>query len=198
MNKKLPVTDIKVGKGYISINFEGWTFCGCYISRTIDISEYKEKVDEIAQNVRSRKEEVIIAGDINAKSHLWESPISDRKGEHWADWIAALDLVVHNNGGAPTFVRGRTESYIDVTLSTRKISPRITNWKVMEEENLTEHRYICYEVKDNKVVKQIAEKQKRIIDWGTCRMSWYVLVTLDIQNVFNTASWNVILEKLRK
>lgn len=44
---------------------------------------YKEKVDEIANQVSSAKKEAIIVGDFNAKSHMWESARNDRKEEHW-------------------------------------------------------------------------------------------------------------------
>ncbi|KAK9708598.1 Endonuclease-reverse transcriptase [Popillia japonica] len=121
-----------------------------------DFAEYTEKVDEIALSVRSENKEAVIAGDINAKSFLWQSPVSDKRGsvrsenkeaviagdinaksflwqspvsdkrgEYWAEWVAALDLVVHNTGEVATFARGTTESFIDVTLSTQKMSTRI-------------------------------------------------------------------------
>ncbi|KAK9737757.1 Endonuclease-reverse transcriptase [Popillia japonica] len=57
-----------------------------------------EKVDEIVNGVKSGKKEVVIAGDINAKSQLWGSPTIDKKGEHWSEWIAALNLIVQNTG----------------------------------------------------------------------------------------------------
>ncbi|KAK9728662.1 hypothetical protein QE152_g17091 [Popillia japonica] len=36
----------------------------------------------------------------------------------------------------------------------------------MEEENLTDHRYIYYELKGNAVPKKMTEKQKSITDWN--------------------------------
>lgn len=165
INKKVIVTQTKAGKGYVSISLEGCELYCCYISPNIELEEYKEKVDEIANHVRAGKKEAIIAGDLNAKSPLWESPVNDKRGEYWAEWIAALELVVHNAGGMPTFVRGNTESYIDVTLSTQKISTRVANWKILEEESLTEHRLIYYEVKLAKAQKKMINKQKFTTDW---------------------------------
>ncbi|KAK9729431.1 Endonuclease-reverse transcriptase [Popillia japonica] len=123
------------------------------VKRNDWIKDEKEDVAVLFMNKNSRSEnkEAVIAGDINAKSFLWQSPVSDKRGEYWAEWVAALDLVVHNTGEVATFARGTTESFIDVTLSTQKMSTRIINWKVMEEENMTDHRYIYYELKVNAV-----------------------------------------------
>lgn len=82
VNKRIPVTDTNVGKGYISIDFGRWVLYCCYLSPNIDMDEYTEKVDEIVNHMRSSKKEAVIAGDINAKSHLWESPTRDKKGDY--------------------------------------------------------------------------------------------------------------------
>ncbi|KAK9708077.1 Endonuclease-reverse transcriptase [Popillia japonica] len=124
-----------------------------------------DKYMEIVNGAKSGKKEVIIAGDINAKSHLWGSPTTDKKGEHWSEWIAALNLVVQNTGLTPTFVRGETQSFIDVTLSTPKIAARVMDWQVFEEESLTEHRFISYVVKTNKPPRCRSEKSKCETDW---------------------------------
>ncbi|KAK9685432.1 Endonuclease-reverse transcriptase [Popillia japonica] len=74
---------IKERKGYVSITIAGWVLFCCYISPNIEMDVYKEKVDEIANQVSSAKKEAIIVGDFNAKSHMWESARNDRKEEHW-------------------------------------------------------------------------------------------------------------------
>ncbi|KAK9719707.1 Endonuclease-reverse transcriptase [Popillia japonica] len=94
-----------------------------------------------------RKKQVIIAGDINAKSHLWGSPTIDKKGEHWSEWIAALNLVVQNTGLTQTFVHA-------------KIAARVMDWQVLEEESLTEHRFISYVVRTKKPPRDPSEKRK--------------------------------------
>lgn len=165
VNRKLNVSNIKVKEGYIVINFVEWDLYCCYISPNIPINEYVEKVDEIANCVKCRKKEAIIAGDINAKSHMWGSPVTDGRGEYWSEWIAALDMVVLNTGEVPTFVRGNTESFIDATISTQKFAKHITGWQVLDEETLTEHRYISYGITVNKPSERPTEKRKYVTDW---------------------------------
>ena len=50
------------------------------------------------------------------------------------------DLIIHNEGTVPTFVRGDSKSYLDITFSTRNIGKQIANWRVLEEENLSLHQ----------------------------------------------------------
>ncbi|KAK9693477.1 Endonuclease-reverse transcriptase [Popillia japonica] len=111
---------IKDERGDVAVLFINKTLS--VTGTNVDMEEYVEKVDEIANHMRSSKREAVLAGDINAKSHLWESPTRDKKGDHWAEWIAELGLVCHNTGGRPTFVRGEANSFIDVTLSTPKMA----------------------------------------------------------------------------
>lgn len=69
----------------------------------------------------SLKEEFIIAGDMNGKSPHWGSPISDARGECITDWFAGMDIVEINTGVIPTFQRGDSYSFIDITGATPKI-----------------------------------------------------------------------------
>lgn len=93
--------------------------CG-YFSPNLAKEEYERKLDETMEFCRTLKEEFVIAGDMNAKSPQWGSPISDARGEYLADWFAGMDIVVHNTGGTPTFRRGDSFSFIDVT-GTQKV-----------------------------------------------------------------------------
>mgnify|MGYP000164383016 FL=1 len=171
VNKKIIVSGVIRRKGYLLINLGEWDLYCCYISPNISMEEYTDKVKEIAECVSDQKREALIAGDINAKSPMWESPIIDAKGELWNEWIAALNLVPHNTGGKPTFVRGHTESYIDVTISTQRLAKQIIHWQVLEEENLTQHRFIYYEVRTDKVPRKMPEKKIHHIDWDVFKAS---------------------------
>lgn len=161
MSRGLDVKGHKVGDGHIMLMLSNCTIVCCYLSPNIPMHEYKKEVDSIMKHVN--KHEFIILGDINAKSFLWGSPRTDEKGEYWVEWISAKDMIVQNTGLKPTFVRGETKSYIDVTMSTSKIAKKITSWEVLDVETLTEHKYIYFEIGGIKVKKK--EKIKSIVDW---------------------------------
>ncbi|KAK9686493.1 Endonuclease-reverse transcriptase [Popillia japonica] len=82
VNKCLVVTNVERKKGYLRVNLGKWDLYCCYISPNISIEEYMKLVDEIANQVKTTKREAVIAGDVNAKSHMWESPKTDSIGEY--------------------------------------------------------------------------------------------------------------------
>jgi len=89
---------------------------------------------------------VVIAGDFNSKSPEWGSPIEDRRGRALADLLAALGLAVCNEGNGPTFVRGASESHLDLTLVSQASARNVTGWTVLDEEALSLHKYIVFNI----------------------------------------------------
>ncbi|KAI4470771.1 endonuclease/exonuclease/phosphatase superfamily [Holotrichia oblita] len=94
----------QVNDGHLILRMKNVTLVCCYVSPNIQISDYKEEVDEIMKNVNNNHSRVL--GDINAKSAQWGSPTTDEKGKYWTEWISSTDMVVQNRGSKPTFVRG--------------------------------------------------------------------------------------------
>jgi hypothetical protein len=92
---------------------------------------------------------VIVAGDFNAKSGFWGSKKEDARGVLLTDWMASLNLAVCNRGNKPTFVRGNSESHIDITFVSNSIVNSITNWRIFEKESLSLHQYITFDIAAN-------------------------------------------------
>lgn len=63
------------------------------------------------------------------------------------DMASATNLNVCNEGNKPTFVRGPTGTHIDVTFASEGIIPKVNNWRVIDEESLSLHKYILFEIK---------------------------------------------------
>ncbi|XP_074041466.1 uncharacterized protein [Leptinotarsa decemlineata] len=139
------VTHVK-GQGFVCIKFEDWTLYSCYISPNISMEVYKERLHLILDHVADSKNEAIVAGDFNAKSPSWNSPITDARGTYMDEALQALDMVVLNEGSTPTFTRGATASYIDVTFATQKTSRLVHSWRVSTGESLSLHRHIFYDI----------------------------------------------------
>lgn len=60
--------------------------------------------------------------------------------------LAVLGLAVCNEGNKPTFVRGASESHLDLTLATKAAVGNVTGWKILDEEALSLHKYIVFNV----------------------------------------------------
>nr|CAI5862958.1 unnamed protein product [Callosobruchus analis] len=67
-------------------------------------------------------------------------------------------MVVYNKENSPTFVRGDSVSFIDITCSTQKVATQIHNWQILEEETLSDHKFIYFEI----AYKKLDSKRRRI------------------------------------
>nr|CAH7745933.1 unnamed protein product [Callosobruchus chinensis] len=181
-NPSIEVSGITKKAGYICIKLRDHNlYCG-YSSPNIPLSAFKQYCDQIMEDVQSSSRKAILLGDLNVKSPEWGSPITDDRGAYLMEWISALDLVVHNTGDEPTFVRGESTSFIDITCSTASAACDITEWRVLQEETMSDHQFIYFEVRDRAERKRYNEKRLVSIDVGKLRSKIKQLVD-DIDGV---------------
>ena len=180
LTRNLEVSGHNVKEGHLVLNLKNLKVVCCYISPNISMQEYKKAVDMIMNTLDDGIQSVII-GDVNAKSPHWGSPVTDEKGEYWMDWISSKDMVVHNTGVKPTFIRGATRSYIDVTISTNRVATSITHWEVLESETLTEHQYIYFEILGIGAKKR-ATVARPMVEWEAFRNT-LEMITRDVEEI---------------
>ncbi|KAK9717100.1 hypothetical protein QE152_g24371 [Popillia japonica] len=101
-------------------------------------------------------------------------------GEYWAEWIATLNMVIHNTGDTPSFCRGSSESYMDVTCSTQNVAHKMSEWQVLGPENLSDYAYILFEIvnssgqkrpKQGDKLEQIRTLQKLLLKRRSSRVT---------------------------
>lgn len=117
-------------------------------SRLLYLAEYQHR--DIRRTYRTTavagerlsRQEIIIMEDLSAKSHWWGATKEDARGTMIVEWIDGKNLNVVNRGNAPTFIRGSSESCIDLTLCSTNMLRYIKEWKVSDRENLSDHRDI--------------------------------------------------------
>lgn len=136
----------QAGEGYVLAELETCILYSTYVSPNITIDEYIVYLQRLAMSISEQRKPCIIGGDFNSKSYLWGSPTTNARGEILLEWLAGLDLTIANLGNVPTFVRGESESHIDLTVSSESILRKVVNWKVLVEETLSSHRYISFEI----------------------------------------------------
>lgn len=141
-----PVRNKGHGRGFVWVECMHWVVCSCYFSPNSTTRDFEEALEKLADFRRTSLKGMIIAGDFNAKAVEWGSPITDRRGQLVADWAAANELVVINQGNRPTFARGSSKSIIDLTFMTENMARFANSWRVRDEETLSDHKYISFEL----------------------------------------------------
>ncbi|VEN53853.1 unnamed protein product, partial [Callosobruchus maculatus] len=103
-----------------------------------------EYIDVVFDQARNSSKAIVME-DLNSKSVEWGSSYTDRRGIYLTERIAASNLVILNQGDAPTFVRGEYQSHIDITIATQSTASEVIDWKVLNTETLSDHRHILIE-----------------------------------------------------
>lgn len=124
-----------------------FALCSCYASGNRDLDHLEDLLDEISSIIRGNVGKTVIVGDYNAKSPLWGMIKTDARGAIMEEWIAQNDLVVINEGTKPTFQVENYTSILDLTLVTPDLKDQIQNWDVLDEDTLSDHNYISFELK---------------------------------------------------
>ncbi|EFN82526.1 Putative 115 kDa protein in type-1 retrotransposable element R1DM, partial [Harpegnathos saltator] len=88
---------------------------------------------------------VLLCGDFNARSWLWDPRRENRRGEVLSEWAAEMDLRLLNVGGVSTCVRPQGVSVVDLSWVSPGLAGRVTGWSVLEGvETLSDHLYIKF------------------------------------------------------
>jgi hypothetical protein len=131
----------------------------CYISPNCGLSVFEEVLDSVGLWLSAyRRCSALVLGDFDAKSALWGSPRTHRRGRLHGEWAAGFDLCVVNRGSELTCIRRSRGSIVDITLATLEALRRIRGWEVAtEEETASDHRYIQMVVPSDRATKSRAQ-----------------------------------------
>ncbi|KAL4104700.1 hypothetical protein QTP88_019982 [Uroleucon formosanum] len=129
--------------GFRWVCYQGLRIYSFYWSPNSTLQEFKDFVSRLEISIRSANTEILLTGDFNAKHTYWGSPLNDRRGEALADLIDAMGLVVCNRGNSKTFSKS---SINDLTIATPHTAQRTTKWTVLDEETLSDHYYLSFEI----------------------------------------------------
>ena len=100
--------------------------------------------------------EVIVGADCNGRSALWcssEDPEPDHfkvsRGLILEDIISEYNLTVLNDSslGSTCYIRKGATSQVDITLSTDKVSRKLTDWRLLQFVTKGDHAVIMVDLK---------------------------------------------------
>ncbi|KAJ8928985.1 hypothetical protein NQ314_018377 [Rhamnusium bicolor] len=159
MNPSIAIKGSGKGHGHSYVETAWFTKYGCYASPNKDIEDLEVTLQEIGDRVMEKNECALVVGDFNAKSPQWGMRAIDTRGRVLTEWIAQLDLAIPNVGDAPTFVRQDCGSILDLSLGTADIRRQIVNWEVSEKETLSDHKYIIFDVQEEKGIPKARQQR---------------------------------------
>ena len=117
----------------------------CSAYQDITFPEVINNIDKCVEHSKATNKELIIGSDSNAHSDLWMSESTNPRGEIFEDFITQSNLLVCNRGNKYTYDCALGKSIIDITLVTISLVDRIKDWKVHDEDYLTDHKLISFE-----------------------------------------------------
>lgn len=161
-DKNLRVENVGRGQGFVWVKVDELHIFSCYISPNVPNQAFVNYLDKLKDEIRqSTCDKILLGGDFNAKSQEWGSNREDQRGTILSEWIVETGLEILNRGDTPTFVRGSSSSRVDITLSSKSLFRRVINWRVSDEENLSDHQNIYFDIKANNNSQACPTKDKQ-------------------------------------
>lgn len=96
-----PANPVHVGVGFVAINWGCLSIVGLYLPPSLSFIDYENGLTCIAAYLRRNfPRPTIITGDFNAKSVMWGSPRTDRRGAAVELWAQQLGLMRGNRSSS--------------------------------------------------------------------------------------------------
>lgn len=164
ISKTIKANECGNSNGFVWIKINDLTIYGGYFSPNKDNASFNFYLQNMQDDFTGRNaKNIVIAGDFNAKAYRWGSPTQDSRGTNLSEWVEQNNLQVFNSGNKPTFVRGKSKSFIDLTICSSNFSKNITNWMVNDEENFSDHQNIYFIISDRK--RQAENTDHKVQGW---------------------------------
>ena len=129
---------------------DGTAVYSCYYSLNASLKIFQADLDDLEGSIRQWSGPIIVAGDFNAKFRSWSEGPEGRKGQLLDEMMVALDLIVINQPEMATFKRRASSSVLDLTFLRQTLRKHLREWTILEKESLSDHRYVCFELKIRK------------------------------------------------
>lgn len=138
----------------------------CIASGYLPSDEGNFPSQQFKQLSEQRRWPTVIGCDANAHNVVWGSSDTNSRGECLFNFILENDLKIRNRGCTPTFSNKVREEVLDLTLTTQTFNDEILNWRVLEEDSFSDHKYISFEI-SSPIGEDIPRRNPRKTDWKT-------------------------------
>jgi len=135
---------VTAGIGFCIVSWGAAYICSCYFSPNTTDEMFGDWLNNLGQVLSPyRNSPVLILGDFNARSRVWDLGTPNGKGDVLMEWMAGLDFVLLNRGWIPTTFHARGQFVVDTSWANPAAESWIRSWRVdMHAEILSDHRPI--------------------------------------------------------
>lgn len=144
--------------------------CNIYADPECDFDAFLDNLDLILSEIKLFP--FIITGDFNAKHQAWGGDINDQKGRKFFDFCCAHSLHILNQGTTPTFTRGDSSSFIDISVCNSLLLPFIAEWFISDAETLSDHRLIITKIRPSRGQQTINNEIYLTRKYKTQNVKW--------------------------
>lgn len=154
------------------VNLKGWNgarviMCSAYLP-----GEKEDPTEDLARVVAyaaQHNAELLIGCDANAHHTSWGSTDTNKRGEVLFDFLITNHLITLNVGCTPTFVTRVRQEVLDITIVTNNLARHIDKWQVSNENSMSDHRHITFEVRAALNTQTTTYRDPRSTDWAGFR-----------------------------
>ena len=123
---------------------EGIFICSAYMPFDSTDLPPPRMVQQLIEHCDRNNIDLILGMDANAHHIIWGSSDTNARGENLLEYIASTNLIICNRGNSPTFSVANRQEVLDLTLCSMNIQTKVHDWKVSNEEMLSDHRPITF------------------------------------------------------
>lgn len=185
------------GKSYVCIETDTYVIYSVYIGPNCEQEIFEACLEEIQDDLTRKNnasENVVLAGDFNAKNVVWGGSHTDKRGRVLSEWIHSQDMTLLNDGRIPTC---RNKTYVDLTLVGERVAKLPIKWEVMEDETLSDHSFVTIQVETSKT----GAREKQRWKYGTTdnyRLNQSFQEIIKNKKITETAKVIKIIQKVYK
>ncbi|XP_048511939.1 uncharacterized protein LOC125501084 [Athalia rosae] len=129
-----------------------------------------EELKALVRYCTSKGLELLVGCDANSHHTVWGSFNTNRRGVALLEYLTLERLEILNRGSKPTFINSLRREVIDLTLCTSKVVHMTKNWRVREEDTLSDHRRISFYIDGDAAWEPtVMYRNPRATDWTSYR-----------------------------
>ncbi|XP_015187720.1 PREDICTED: uncharacterized protein LOC107072363 [Polistes dominula] len=127
----------------------------------------REELRAVVEHCRREVLDLVIGCDANSHHVAWGSSNTNKRGTALLEYLSSSNLEILNRGSRSTFVTSRRQKVIDLTLGTPRVARWLEEWRVDDEDSLSDHRRILFKLRTERAQLVVRTyRDPRATDWA--------------------------------